>query len=130
MLFRRGTSSSAFGVIDIVSGEQGRHLASLALDSSTYNPTNTTSHNSTNHSSNPFSLNASSTNGMHFHLGDTNDSSFDDPEPTRCTSWFKPTSSIPSTTRLSTPASPTLPASCTRQFSTGPSFSHLDTAYR
>ncbi|KAG2368087.1 hypothetical protein BDR07DRAFT_1478427 [Suillus spraguei] len=78
-LDRRGTSSPVSGVIDI-SREQGRHLASLALDSSTCNSTNTTSHCSTSsHTSNCFfPLNASSTNGMHFHLGETNDSSFND----------------------------------------------------
>ncbi|KAG2072446.1 hypothetical protein BDR04DRAFT_1117033 [Suillus decipiens] len=79
-LGRRGTSSPVYGVIDIVSGEQGQHLASLALDSSTYNSTNTTSNSSTSsHTSNgSFPLNASSTNGTQFYLVDANDSSFND----------------------------------------------------
>ncbi|KAG1863557.1 hypothetical protein DFJ58DRAFT_743750 [Suillus subalutaceus] len=80
-LGRRGTSGPVSGIIDIVSGEQGRHLASLALDPSTYNSTNTTSTNSTS-SDGSFPLNASSTNGTQFYLVDANDSSFSDPANT------------------------------------------------
>ncbi|KAG1874391.1 hypothetical protein F4604DRAFT_742121 [Suillus subluteus] len=80
-LGRRDTSGLVSGIIDIVSGEQGRHLASLALDPSTYNSTNTTSTNSTS-SDGSFPLNASSTNGTQFYLVDANDSSFSDPANT------------------------------------------------
>ncbi|KAG1771051.1 hypothetical protein EV702DRAFT_659014 [Suillus placidus] len=80
-LSRRSTSGHVSGIIDIVSGEQGRHLASLALDSSMFNSTNTTLTNSTSsHASNgSFPLNASSTNGTQFYLVDANDGSFNDP---------------------------------------------------
>ncbi|KAG2143802.1 uncharacterized protein EDB93DRAFT_569679 [Suillus bovinus] len=83
-LGRRGISDPVSGIIDIVSGDQGRHLASLALDSSMYNSTNTTSTNSTSsHASNgSIPLNASSTNGTQFYLVDANDSSFNDPANT------------------------------------------------
>ncbi|KAG2345912.1 hypothetical protein BDR05DRAFT_997985 [Suillus weaverae] len=80
-LSRRGTSDHVPGIIDIVSGEQGQHLASLALDSTMFNSTNTTLTNSTSsHASNgSFPLNASSTNGTQFYLVDANDGSFNNP---------------------------------------------------
>ncbi|KAG2141957.1 hypothetical protein DEU56DRAFT_979748 [Suillus clintonianus] len=81
LVSRGAASSNISGIIDIVSGDQGRHLASLALDSLAYNSTNTTSTNSTSgHASNgSFPLNASSTNGTQFYLVDANDNSFDNP---------------------------------------------------
>ncbi|KAG0694121.1 hypothetical protein DFH29DRAFT_880914 [Suillus ampliporus] len=74
-LGRRDDSSRVSGTIDIMSGAQGQHLASLALDSPAYNSTNTTSSNSTGgHASNgSFPLNASSTKGTQFYLVDATD---------------------------------------------------------